>query len=433
MKKISLKLSFLLIISNMLSVVLVLISFLLHVDHIFNIGKIHIDTSELMTSIFISIIIILLISFITTFIISRIIGKPIQCVTRLLECISKFDLTKDFIDKNVLDRKDELGNMSRALNKLKDNLTDIGKDINASSANILNSVVSLSDDINVSEKSMENISKAMEELSKGAVELAENAESSSEKLEELSKKVIFTKTEGSNLKQYSKENSIIMGKSIEHLCEVENKFNESTENIKETSKFIDNLWKQSESIENIIKTIEEISMRTDLLSLNATIEAAKAKENGKGFSVIAEEIRLLSKKTKSATDVISDILEQLKNNVKFSKEKMDKCIIINDQNNSALKTERNYIDKLQQSYNSSVKKLDELIYNIDRMNEDREVVLQCIQEISAVSEETAASTEEVFSIIQDQLQSTENIAQSSSHLKECAKVLDDITNKVTIK
>ena len=433
MKKISLKLSFLLIISNLLGVILIAISFLLHVDHIFIKGKPHIQISELVVSVFISIIIICIISFITTFIISKIIGKPIQCVTRLLDYISKFDLSKDFIDKNVLDRKDELGNMSRSLNNLKNNLMFVGKGIKESSENISDSVLSLSDDINVSEKSMENISKAMEELSKGAVELAENTQSSFEKLEELSKKIIFTRGEGINLQQCSKENRTIMRKSTEQLCEVEDKFNESTRNIRETSKFIDDLWKKSEDIEGITRTIEDISMRTDLLSLNATIEAAKAKENGKGFSVIAEEIRLLSQKTKNATDVIGEILGELKEEIKFSKENMDKCILINEENNSALKIERSYSNKLQKSYSNSVKTLDNLIQNMDKMNEDRDVVLEALQEISAVSEETAAATEEVFSIIQDQLQSIESIGQSSSYLKSISKVLDNITNKIKLE
>ncbi|CAM3014175.1 methyl-accepting chemotaxis protein [Hathewaya histolytica] len=432
-KNVSWRLGLVLLVSNLLSGFIVAMGFILNTRSIIKDYNSNIDITKGMGSIIVSLALILTVSLITSLILSKNIGKPVQCVTRILNYMSKFDLTKDFIDKDVLNRKDELGEMSRSLITLKDSLIYIGRGIKESSIDILKGSVTMEKSLKETEGSISGISITMDELSKGAIELAESTQNGSEKLESLSDKILLLVNETSVLKGFSLEEKKNISNALEALNILEERFAENKNNIENTFTIVSDLSKKSESIGDIINVIEEIAIRTNLLSLNATIEAAKAKENGKGFSVIAEEIRNLSEKTKESTKVIGDILKELKLGIRDSKENMDKCIVANQESYKALKKERGYFDIMDETYNKTIEKLNILVKNMERMNEDREVVMYSIQEIASVSEETAAGTEEVSALIQKQISSMEKVNEFGINLKTISKKLNDYTKKIIVK
>lgn len=161
---------------------------------------------------------------------------------------------------------------------------------------------------------------------------------------------------------------------------------------------LDKLTQRIVEVENIIKTISEISENTNLLALNASIEAARAGEAGKGFAVVAQEIRILSEETNKATNQITSIIDELVIDAKSVNVNVDNSINSIEKQNETIKI----ADEKFENINIKIKELNYAIENIKNMihgiNNANIGILDHISNLSATSEEVAASSQESFKV-----------------------------------
>ena len=195
---------------------------------------------------------------------------------------------------------------------------------------------------------------------------------------------------------------------------------------------VDKLIEHSMQIEEFVKNINDIADQTTLLSLNASIEAARAGEMGRGFTVVAEEIKKLSENSMESAKAIEDLVSQIHIMTDDTKAATLKSqSIVEDQQTQVEATKQMFLD-MNQMIEQLINNMNVAIQEISAMDADRADTLNAIQNISGVIEETLASTTLVSERIKEQVSIMEGLATATNQLNDNTNELNEAVGKFTV-
>jgi methyl-accepting chemotaxis protein len=224
---------------------------------------------------------------------------------------------------------------------------------------------------------MENISKVAADILKGANIQSENVERSTEAMMDISSGIQQIASNAQNVSNTSTTTLQAVADGFKAIETVIGQMESIHQKVENLSEVITGLSKYSREIGNIVNTITEISSQTNLLALNAAIEAARAGEHGRGFAVVADEVRKLSEEAAASTNQISEIVSSIQENISKSVE---------------------YMNEGKEEVTNGIRIVNDAKRAFEVIQSDMDNVLQQIIEVSAAVQQLSASSEEIKKI-----------------------------------
>ncbi len=366
---------------------------------------------------------LVILTSITTFLASKSLINALKRAEETIVSLSEGHVNIQ-LDTRVSKRTDEIGQMARAIENLRDKLVTIIGDIKESSDTLYNSGTNLSHMAEQSNMAADEISRAVEDISKGAVSQAEEIEEASMHVGNMGEVV----------------NRIVDGVDTltDASVQMERAGDESTDIIRElaesndkTTQAIDHIGRQiqatNDSVQEIgeaTKLITSIAGQTSLLALNASIEAARAGEAGRGFAVVADEIGKLAEQSNQSAAQIQEVINNLFEESEKMVEIMQGVNILVAEQQEKLDKTKEQVTKVSKGIDESKDETDNIKQQTDSYAVARQKVVDAIQNLSAISQENAASTQQTTASMQE-LNATMNLlAEAAKDLTTLSKQLE---------
>ena len=371
-------------------------------------------------------IIVLLVIAVITLMLSRKIANALVTVNRLFVSLSNGDLTMK-VDPNMLKRNDEIGEMAGSVQALISKLNGIVTGLTESADQLYKSGDEMAATASQSSKATEEISSAVEDISKGAVSQAEEIQNASSHIANMGKLIEEIVEKVSNLTQTANVMGNAGDTSMNTMVELSESNDHTTEAV---NKIADQIELTNESVGKIGEAaafITNIADQTSLLALNASIESARAGEAGKGFAVVASEIQKLASQSDEAAGEIKQIIEKLKQESEKTVEEMNSTkLLINEQVVKLNATRDSFVD-VSDGINVSRQETAAIEINAGSCDDARQQVNDVIANLSAISEQNAASAEETTASMQEL---TATISMLSTTANDLMKISEKLNSEM---
>lgn len=362
-----------------------------------------------------------LIAIATGLFLSSNISAAIKSIIEKLSLAAKGDLTVVIDTK----RKDEFGNLAYSVNHMIHNV----KELIEKATNINNKVLASTEEVATSSEVMlessKNISKAIHDIQSGVMEQAEDTEKCLQQTNDLSERISRVYSNAGEMDGITSTTKDIIKDGIVIIDDLNHKTKATAKINQATIHDIEELELESKSIVSIIKVITEIADQTNLLALNANIEAARAGAAGRGFAVVADEIRKLAEGSSEAANKIAQIIGHIQSKTQTTVHSVKQTEEIINSQNEALHNTVQAFENINSHVEGLMNMLQKISVEINDIETAKTTTLNAIMNISAISEETAAASEEVETTAQDQLKSVTNLNHTAQELNDNVKLLDE--------
>lgn len=354
----------------------------------------------------------------------RRISRSIVLTEAPLTALSEGDLSVN-VSETVLKRTDEIGAMGRATENVLTKLREIVGKLQTTAAGLHEAGSALDSMAQTSSNATEEISRAVEDISKGAVSQAEEIESASAEISNMGQMIEEIVHNVGSLTETSKSMSAAGDASTEtmvNLSESNDRTSAAITGIGEQIRLTDEATKR---ISEATELITSIASQTNLLSLNASIESARAGEAGRGFAVVATEIQKLALQSNDAAVEIRQIIDSLLTESAKTMEQMREAEALMKEQQEKLDETKGRFGEVSDGISVSREGTERIRVSADSCDGARATVMDVISNLSAISEENAASSEETTASMQELNATLNMLAGKAGELMQISEELNE--------
>jgi len=335
-------------------------------------------------SIFIALIISLISATIIAYLITRSITMPLYKAVEVNKSIANGNLSVEVI----VDRKDEIGQLNESAKHMVENLRKIITHLAATSDQVASAATEL-------HSTSEQMATASEEVAAQAGTVATAGEEMAATSGDIAQNCNMAADGSKRASVKASEGAEVVKKTVDVMGRIANK-------VQSSAKTVESLGERSDQIGEIVSTIEDIADQTNLLALNAAIEAARAGEQGRGFAVVADEVRALAERTTKATKEISNMIKSIQKETKSAVLVMEEGVL-----------------EVATGTDEAAKSGAALQEILDQIND----VNMQVSQIATAAEEQTATTSEISNNIHQMSEVVQQTARGAMDTSESARGL----------
>ncbi|MFJ7747945.1 methyl-accepting chemotaxis protein [Peribacillus sp. NPDC097295] len=360
--------------------------------------------------------------------------NPLKRISDIANSISKGDLE----EASTLTREyrvlstDEIGLLYTSFEKMTETLSEMIKKIHGLSSSLHDQSSKLNNSSSEVNEGTTQVSVTMDEMSSGAESQANLASTLSVDMREFSEIIAATNKQGQEITKStevaindSQTGMQLMSSSIEKMQEIHNIVLESVNQVK-------TLETQNNEVTTLVTLISNIADQTNLLALNAAIEAARAGEQGKGFAVVADEVKKLAEQVSDSVNGISTIVGTVNNNSKNMVKILTSGLEKVDEGRGKLHKTGETFNDIYQELSTMNGLVHSMANQLILLTDNEEKMKESIEEVAAISEQNAAGIEEVTASAQQINAMTGEMNQLVSNLAIASGELEDMSKRYTV-
>lgn len=355
------------------------------------------------------------------FFMARAISAPIRAVMQRMQSIAEGDLSQEPMQTTA---RDETGKLVQAANQMNVNMARLLTQIKTMSTNVSDQSQHLTHSANEVKAGSQQVAVTMEELASGAESQATSASSIASLMSDFTENVSVAHTKGEDVRSASTHILSITNEGRELMDNSVHQMEKIDAIVKNAAVKVEGLDKQSQEISKLVSVINDIANQTNLLALNAAIEAARAGEQGRGFAVVADEVRKLAEQVSASITDITSIVEGIQNESSSVTASLQAGYKEVETGTTQIQTTGETFNTINTAIQEMAGNLQAVTQNLAAISSSSQEINASIEEIASVSEESAAGVEQTAASVQQTSSSMEEVSANSENLNDLARQLN---------
>ena len=329
--------------------------------------------------------------------------------------------------------KDELADLNAAFTTMADQLNALLQSVDTVSKQVEAFAKEIDEETKVLTEINNQVAVSTNELSAGAQSISEDLQSAVQLIERMEGTVQENVGRTEQTARYSDEAVVAITNGQAALAEQKGFIDENTKATASIEQSTKQFATYASKIEDMAKAVADIATQTNLLALNAAIEAARAGEAGKGFAVVAEEVRKLAEESSKATSQIFEMVQLIQSGLTNVTEAVRRGVDIAEAQAKAIETTTDAFAQIENKVHHITTDIQALVVGMNESKELGKNVLQNVESISAVVEQSAAGSEQIAASMVEQLEAFKKMSEKVTTLRQLTDDLQQTMAKFQMK
>ncbi|MFC5532004.1 methyl-accepting chemotaxis protein [Cohnella yongneupensis] len=356
------------------------------------------------------------------------VGRPLARLRTLMNEGEKGNLTV----RSTLRQRDEIGQLSDSFNRMMAEITGLVRRTNQSALEVLETAATLADASRKTASAASEIAVATEEIAGGATNLATESEKGTDLTVWIGTQVQSVISSNARMGESANEVEAASRTGLDYMDELIDKTGQTERMTRAMVDKVDKLKESTYSIRRILDVLGNMTKQTNILSLNATIEAARAGAAGKGFMVVADEIRKLADQSRQSIGIVGEIVGKIQGEIEETVHVLSEAYPIFREQNDSVREANHIFGVVQHNMNDFVDRLSSATASIRQLEDAQSTLSLAMSNVSAVAEQASATSQEVASLSNEQLGVSESLVRLSNRLEDVSAQLRESLSRFTV-